>query len=65
MTRNNFYSQLNEVWVLLNDWRNDHPEGTKHSDEAWKSACQAMAWIEEDLEAAYHGAADPRLCEER
>ena len=64
MTRNNFYSQLNEIWVALNAYRVDR-EGNPDYDEQWKKVCQAMAWIEEDLEAAYHGAADPRLREER
>ena len=56
MTRNNFYSQLNEIWVLLNEWRGDNPEGVEENDEKWNEACTAMAWIEEDLEAAYNGA---------
>lgn len=56
MTRDNFYAQVNAVWVILNDWRNDHPEGTKHNDEAWEQATQAIDWIFEDLEAAYNAA---------
>jgi len=56
MTRNNFYAQVNAVWVILNDWRNDHPEGIKHNDEAWEQATQAIDWIFEDLEAAYNAA---------
>lgn len=67
MSRDNFYAQLNNIWVVLNDWRRDNPErgGNDPVDIAWARACQAMEWIQEDLEAAYHGAADPRLCEER
>jgi hypothetical protein len=56
MTRDNFYAQVNAVWVILNDWRNDHPEGIKHNDEAWEQATQAIDWIFEDLEAAYNAA---------
>lgn len=67
MSRDNMYEHLNEVWVVLNDWRRDNPErdGNDPVDLAWARACQAMEWIQEDLEAAYHGAADPRPCEER
>jgi hypothetical protein len=53
MTRNNFYSQLNQLWVLLEQWREHYPEGVEENDKAWNDACTAMTWIEEDLEAAY------------
>jgi len=56
MTRNDFKSQLEHVWWALEGWRDHHPEGTKHNDLFWNEVCTAMAWIEEDLEAAYNGA---------
>jgi hypothetical protein len=55
MTRNDFKGQLEMVWGMLEGWRDHHPEGTKHNDEFWNEVCTAMAWIEEDLEAAYNG----------
>jgi hypothetical protein len=44
------------VWGMLEGWRDHHPEGTQHNDEFWNEVCTAMAWIEEDLKAAYNGA---------
>ena len=58
MQRDNFYEQLNAIWVLLNDWRRDNPEGDGNNpvDKQWALVCQAMGWIQEDLEAAYNAA---------
>ena len=67
MSRDNIDAHLKAVWILLNDWRLDNPKRERHDhvEAAWADACQAMEWIHEDLEAAYHGAADPRPSEER
>lgn len=53
MNRNNFYSQFNSVWAILNEWRTDHPEGeSKENEQKWEEACVAMEWLLEDMEAA-------------
>jgi hypothetical protein len=67
MTRNDIDSQLKAVWTVLCDWRLENPSGKRrdHVEIAWANACQAMDWITEDLEAAYHGAIDPRSYDER
>ena len=57
MTRNDFKSQLEIVWAALEAYRADLiPEGDEMYDNIWNEVCTAMAWIEEDLEAAYNGA---------
>lgn len=57
MTRNDFEGQLNVIWDALCAFREDLiPEGVPEYDDQWSEICTAMAWIEEDLKAAYHGA---------
>jgi hypothetical protein len=59
LTRDNLQAQLDIIWYVLEEWRLDYPQGLLETDMIWKDVCTAMAWIEEDLEAAYNSAAFP------